>query len=97
MKKKKPAVKLPGRVEKLIPANYEPEKAQISVEGADHLYDEIRVENSLQDEEGEQVKLKQGDEVDVTIEADANATHSKKPSASEPDQDLESTAGTSKP
>lgn len=54
---------LPGRVEKVIPANYEPEKAQISLEGADPLYDEIRVENSLQDEEGKELKLKPGEEV----------------------------------
>lgn len=80
IKKKKPAVTLPGSVEKVIPARYEPEKAQISVEGADPLYDEIRGENALQDEEGEQVKLNPGDDVDVT-EADANTTNSKRPSA----------------
>ena len=49
-----------------------PEKAQIAVEQADHLYREIRIENSLQDEEGKQVRLKPGAEVDVTIEADSD-------------------------
>ena len=35
----------PGTVEKIIKSPYteEPEKVQISVEGADHLYREIRV------------------------------------------------------
>jgi hypothetical protein len=34
----KPKVTLPGTVEKIIPANsIAPEKAQIAVEGADHL------------------------------------------------------------
>lgn len=74
MSAKKPAVTLPGKVEKIIPANYEPEKAQIAVEGADPLYREIRVENSLQDEHGRNVKLTPGAEVDVTIEADPAAT-----------------------
>jgi hypothetical protein len=39
--------KLRGKVEKIIKPVYpsEPEKAQITVEDADHLYREIRVEN----------------------------------------------------
>ena len=43
----KPSVKMPGTVEKIIqPAHPgQPEKAQISVEGADDLYREIRIEN----------------------------------------------------
>jgi uncharacterized cupredoxin-like copper-binding protein len=75
----KPAVTLPGTVEKIIPANtIEPEKAQISVEGADHLYREIRVENTLQHENGKEVKLKPGAEVHLTIEAEKDATVPKK-------------------
>jgi hypothetical protein len=75
----KPAVTLPGTVEKIIPESHvEPEKAQISVEGAEHLYREIRVENTLQDENGNEVKLKEGAEVQVTIEAEKDATVSKK-------------------
>jgi uncharacterized protein YfaS (alpha-2-macroglobulin family) len=54
-----------------------PEKAQIQVDGADELYREIRIENKLQDQEGKQVSLKKGDEVDVTIEADPNDTKPK--------------------
>ncbi len=67
----KATVTLPGTVEKIIPSIYpgEPEKAQITVEGAEDLYREIRVENTLQDAAGQPVKLKKGAEVDVTIEA----------------------------
>ena len=38
---------LPATVEKIIksPSPSEPEKAQISVEGADHLYKELRIES----------------------------------------------------
>jgi hypothetical protein len=68
---------LPGKVEKVIhphPSSGEPEKAQISVEGADHLYREIRVPNRLIDENGKKVKLKPGAEVDVKIEAEPAVT-----------------------
>ena len=71
--KDKASTTLPGRVEKVIdphPNSGEPEKAQIAVEGADHLYREIRVPNRLVDGNGRKVKLKEGDEVDVKIEAD---------------------------
>jgi hypothetical protein len=72
----KPSVTLPGTVEKIIPPLHprEPEKAQISVEGADELYQEIRIENSLTDENGDTVRLKKGAQVDVTVEADPEAT-----------------------
>jgi hypothetical protein len=75
----KPAVTLPGTVEKIIPANsIQTEKAQISVEGAEHLYREIRIENTLQDEDGKQVGLKPGADVEVTIAADKDSTEPKK-------------------
>jgi uncharacterized protein YfaS (alpha-2-macroglobulin family) len=72
----KPSVTLPGTVEKVIkPVNpNEPEKAQIAVEGADDLYREIRIENSLVDENGKKVRLKKGAEVDVTVEAEPKGT-----------------------
>jgi hypothetical protein len=72
----KPSTTLPATVEKIIkPASpSEPEKAQISVEGADHLYRELRIENTLIDENGGKVSLKQGAEVEVTIEAAPEAT-----------------------
>lgn len=61
-------------MEKVIhphPGSGEPEKAQIGVEGADHLYREIRVPNRLTDSEGQPVKLKEGAEVEVKIEAES--------------------------
>ena len=48
----KPSTTMPAVVEKVIKQYGEPEKAQIAVEGADHLYREIRIENALRDEEG---------------------------------------------
>lgn len=76
----KPTVTLPGTVEKIIPSEgpSEPEKAQIAVESADDLYREIRIENTLHDAAGNSVGLKEGAEVDVTIEAEAAATTPKK-------------------
>ena len=68
---------LPGKVEKVIhphPNSGEPEKAQIAVEGADHLYREIRVPNRLVDGDGQKVRLKEGADVDVKIEADPAVT-----------------------
>jgi len=38
------------------------------------LYQEIRIENSLTDENGKEVRLKTGADVDVTVEADKDAT-----------------------
>jgi hypothetical protein len=72
-RKKRASAKLPGTVEKVIkphPYSDEPEKAQIAVEGADHLYRELRVPNKLTDEDGHAVKLKEGTEVEVKIESE---------------------------
>jgi len=72
-------VTLPGTVEKIIPAigNQVPEKAQIQLEGADELYREIRIDNTLEDVDGNAVSLKKGADVDVTIEADQDDTKRK--------------------
>jgi len=73
----KASTTLPGKVEKIIkphPRSGENEKAQIEVQGADHLYKEIRVPNRLKDAEGNLVKLKPGAEVEVKIEADSVVT-----------------------
>jgi hypothetical protein len=81
VKKKPPAsevatVTLPGTVEKVIksPNPKEPDKAQITVEAADELYREIRIDNTLQDKKGKKVALKVGTEVEVTVEAPADGT-----------------------
>ena len=72
----KPSTTLPGVVQKIIksPDPRDPEKAEIEVEGADDLYREIRIDNTLMDKDGEKVGLKKGAEVDVTIEADEKDT-----------------------
>jgi len=70
---RKASTRLPGKVQRLIkphPDSGEPEKAQIAVEGADHLYKELRVPNKLVDEDGQAVKLKPGAEVEVKIESE---------------------------
>jgi len=65
-----------GTVEKIIkpPAPSEPEKAQIEIDGADHLYREIRVANVVTDEKGDEARLKPGAKVDVIVEAEPEAT-----------------------
>ena len=72
----KPSTTLPGTVEKVIKSPFpgEPEKAQIAVEGADHLYREIRVENKLNDENGSEVRLIEGAKVEITVEAEPEET-----------------------
>lgn len=71
----KATVTLPGKVEKVLKSPYpgEPEKAQVSVEGADDLYKEIRIENTLHDQDGRKVALKEGADVDVVVQADPDA------------------------
>jgi hypothetical protein len=75
----KPSTTLPATVDKIVRSPYpsEPEKAQITVEGADHLYRELRIENTLTDENGDRVRLKPGAEVQVTIEAEPESTTAK--------------------
>src|SRR5258706_5113470 len=77
--KKKPSATRPGTVQKIVKSPYpgEPEKAQIVVEGADDLYRELRVENTLTDEKGKEVSLKQDAHVDVIVEAEPEATKPK--------------------
>ena len=78
---------LPGTVQKIIPSPdpKKPDKAQISVEGGEELYREIRIENTLTDKDGTEVRLKPGAQVEVTIEAEPQETVKKQPaSATEP-------------
>src|SRR6266446_4575431 len=74
----KPSVTLPGIVEEIIESPHPgiPEKAEISIQGADELYQEIRIENTLTDEHGDEVRLKKGAHVEVTVEAELAATTS---------------------
>lgn len=72
----KPSVTLPGTVEHIIPSPYPgmPEKAQIAIEGAEDLYQQIRIDNALTDKHGDKVGLKKGADVEVTVEAEPEAT-----------------------
>lgn len=72
----KPSVTLPGTVEQVIESPHArvPEKVEISVQGADELYQEIRIDNTLRDEHDDEVRLKEGAIVEVTVEAAAEAT-----------------------
>jgi hypothetical protein len=73
---KKKTRKLHGTVQKIIQPIHpsEPEKAQIAVDEADELYRELRVENTVADEDGEKARLKPDAKVDVIIEAEPEAT-----------------------
>ncbi len=72
----KPSATMPGTVEKIIKSlsPNEPDRAQISVEGADHLYREIRIDNTLTNNNGDEVSLKRGAHVEVTVEAETEST-----------------------
>jgi uncharacterized protein YfaS (alpha-2-macroglobulin family) len=72
----KPSTTRPGTVQRIIKSPYSgaPEKAEIAIQGADDLYKEIRIENALVDENGEEVSLKKGAQVEVKIEADPQET-----------------------
>ncbi|MDP9267015.1 MAG: hypothetical protein M3P27_01660 [Acidobacteriota bacterium] len=67
-----PSTAMPGTVDKIIPSPGpgQPEKAQIAVDGADHKYRDLRIENTLTDEHGDDVRLKEGAHVKVTVTAE---------------------------
>ena len=70
--RERPSATVPGTVNKIIPSSgpSQPEKAQIAVEGADHRYRDLRIENTLTDEHGDDVNLKKGARVEVTVTAE---------------------------
>jgi hypothetical protein len=70
--RERPIATMPGTVDNIIPSSgpSQPEKAQIAVEGADHRYRDLRIENMLTDERGDDVRLKKGAHVDVTVAAE---------------------------
>jgi hypothetical protein len=63
---------MPGTIGKIFPSPRPstPEKAQISVGGADRLYRNLRIKNTLTDEHGDDVALKKGAHVEVTVTAE---------------------------
>jgi hypothetical protein len=66
-----PSTTMPGTVNKIIrsPRPSQPEKAQIAVEGTDQRQRHLRIENALTDENGDDVRLKKGAHVEVTVTA----------------------------
>ena len=70
---------MPGTVEKIIesPRRHQPEKAQIAVGRANRRYGDLRIENSLTDENGDDVRLKKGAHVDVTVAAEHKTSAAK--------------------
>ena len=67
-----PSTTMSGTVDKIIPSPRpsQPEEAQIAVDRADHPHRDFRIENSLTDEHGDDVKLKKGAHVEVTVTAE---------------------------
>jgi hypothetical protein len=66
-----PSTTLPGTVDKIIPSPRpsQPEMAQIVVDGADYRYRDLRIENTLTDEHGDDVRLIKGAHVKLTVTA----------------------------
>ena len=67
-----PSVSMPGIIKKIFPPPHptQHKKAQIAVGRAEPRYRNLRIENTLTDEHGNDVKLKKGAHVDVTVTAD---------------------------
>jgi hypothetical protein len=72
-----PSTILSGTVNKIIrsPIAGEADNAQIIVDVPDKQYQELRIENSLTDEHGDEVRLKKGSRVDVTVRAKDPVQH----------------------
>ena len=66
-----PSTTLVRTVEKIIKpiVPSDPEKAQIAVHGADQRYKDLRIENRVTDAGGNEIHLKPGARVEVTVEA----------------------------
>jgi hypothetical protein len=66
-----PSTTMPGTVKKIIvsPRPSQPEKAQIAVDGADRRHRDLRIENKLTDEHGDDARLEKGARVEVTVTA----------------------------
>lgn len=70
--REEPSTTMPGTVNKIIPSSgpSQPEKAQIAVDRTDHRHRDLRIENTLTDEHGDDVKLKKGAQVEVAVTAE---------------------------
>src|SRR4029434_6428581 len=68
-----PSATMAGTVEKIVPSSRpsQPEQAQIAVDGAEPRHRDLRIENALIDEHGDDVKRKKGARVAVTVTAES--------------------------
>lgn len=64
--------KLHGSVKKVIKPVHpsDPEKVEIDIHEAEDLYRDIRIDNVVTNGDGVKDKLKQGEDVDIILEAD---------------------------
>lgn len=74
--RRKTKTRLTGTVERIIKPRFAPapEKAEIVLEEGEPFYREIRIDNKLRDEAGNEVALKPGAPVEVVVEADEENT-----------------------
>jgi hypothetical protein len=70
--REQPSTTMPGTVDKIIPSRRprQPERAQIAVDKAGRPHRDFLIENTLTDEHGDDVKLKKGAHVEVTVTAE---------------------------
>jgi len=70
-----PSTTIPGIVDKIIPPRHpsNSEEAQIALDGTSRRHRDLRIENTLTDEHGQDVKLKKGAHVEVTVTAEPKA------------------------
>jgi hypothetical protein len=66
-----PSTTMPGTVKKIIPSPHAnvPEKAQIAIAGAPRPHRDLRIENTITDEHGDEVRRKKGARVEITVTA----------------------------
>ena len=71
-----PSATMDGTVEKIVPPSRpnQPEQAQIALDGAERGYRDFRIENALIDEHGDDVKLKKGGHVEVTVRGESKTS-----------------------
>ena len=72
-----PSATMVGTVEKIVPSSRpsHPEQAQIAVDGAEPRHRALRIENALIDEHGDDVKLKKGAHVELTVTDETKRSH----------------------
>ena len=60
---------MPGTVDRIIESPGKPEEANIAFDGANHRHRDLRIENTLTDQHGDDVRLKKGAHVELTVTA----------------------------